>query len=135
MAGAAAQRIRQPQRKESQRTARPRPQLAPQPRALSGARAKLPRGLIAVVACLALLAVGRVSLSFAVVQESLQTNAVIAQERDLAAENAHLGELVAGLSGTDRIHRTAISKLNLEVAENPVFLTVRPSAAREVASR
>ena len=52
------------------------------------------------VACLTVLAVGRVALSFAVVQKTLQTGAIVREERRISEQNGELREEVARLSST-----------------------------------
>ena len=73
-----------------------------------------------------MLAVGRVALSFAVVQKSLQTDAIAREERRVSAENAQLSEELAQLSSTIRIRHIAESQLGLvDVdATNVKYLTV-----------
>jgi len=104
----------------------PRPDVAraPRPRGRPQARARLPRRLIAFGVCLALLSVGRVTLSFAVVQKSLQTDAAVRAQGQLASENESLSEDVARLSSSIRIHNVAVNRLGLVAAKNVQYLTV-----------
>jgi cell division protein FtsL len=81
------------------------------------------------------LAVGRVALSFAVVQKSLQTGAVVREERRVSEQNDELREEVARLSSTSRIHHIAQSELGLvdptAIAYPDALL---PAGASEVAA-
>ena len=65
------------------------------------------------VVCLALLAAGRVAMSFAVVQKSVATDAIAVQQQQLASENAQLAEELAQLGSTVRISTIAKSELGL----------------------
>jgi cell division protein FtsL len=76
------------------------------------------RTFVVFVACLTVLAVGRVALSFAVVQKTLQTEAVVREERRLNARNDELREEVARLSSTVRISHIAESQLGLVYASH-----------------
>jgi cell division protein FtsL len=76
------------------------------------------RTFVVFVACLTVLAVGRVALSFAVVQKTLQTEAVVREERRLSAKNDELREEVARLSSTVRISHIAESQLGLVYASH-----------------
>ena len=68
---------------------------APQARQRAAQRARLMRLFVVFVVCLTVLAVGRVALSFAVVQKSLQTDAVTREVGRLSAQNQRLQEIVA----------------------------------------
>ncbi len=109
----------------------PRPDVrrAPRRRSRPQARARLSRPLVVFVVCLALLGVGRVTLSFAVVQKNLQTGAVVREQNQLASENQSLSEEMARLSSTIRIHNVAVNRLGLVAAENVQYLTVHGVAA------
>jgi len=109
----------------------PRPDVrrAPRRRSQPQARARISRPLIVFVVCLALLGVGRVTLSFAVVQKNLQTGAVVREQSQLASENQSLSEEVARLSSTIRIHNVAVNRLGLVAAKNVQYLTVHGVAA------
>jgi hypothetical protein len=104
-------------------------------------RARLARAFIAFAVCLSLLAAGRVAISFAVVQKSLATDAVVQQQRRVSAENAQLAEDVAQLASTVRIRHIAETQLGLVDADHVLYLKAPKSAAskrevvREVAAR
>lgn len=104
----------------------PRPDVtrAPQRRSRLQARARLPWRLIVLLACVALLGVGRVTLSFAVIQKSLQTGKVVREQGRLASENESLSAGVAHLSSSIRIHNVALNRLGLVAAKNVQYLTV-----------
>jgi cell division protein FtsL len=89
------------------------------------------RAFIIFVACLAVLAVGRVAISFAVVQKTVATEAVAREERRVSAENGQLAEKLAELGSTVRIRGIAESKLGLVDAEDVQYLTVGVQAAAE----
>src|SRR5665811_2009030 len=91
-------------------------------------RARLTRVFVVFVICLTVLAVGRVSLSFAVVQKSLQTEAVVREERALSAENAQLAEKLAQMSSTVRIRHIAETQLGLVDADHVQYLRVTKGA-------
>ncbi len=95
---------------------------APRTRRRAAQRSRLTRAFVVFVACLTVLAVGRVALSFAVVQKSLQTEAVVREERSLSADNAQLQEQVAQLSSTFRIRHIAETKLGLVDATHVTYL-------------
>ena len=117
-AAAAPQREEQPERAP----ARPAARRAPQARARAARRARLTRVFIVFVICLTVLAVGRVSLSFAVVQKTLQTAAVVREERALSSENAQLAEELARLGSTVRIRHIAETELGLIDADHVQYL-------------
>ena len=75
-----------------------------------------------------MLAVGRVSLSFAVVQKTLQTAAVVRQERALSSQNAQLVEKLAQLGSTVRIRHIAETELGLIDANHVEYLKVAKGA-------
>jgi cell division protein FtsL len=133
-AAAAVQRATLP-RRETWEDARPAVRRAPRPRTRTRARSKVTGRLIAFTICLALLAVGRVSLSFAVVQKSLQTGDIVRVERQLAADNAQLAGQAAQLSANTTIMRTATKQLHLVPMTNVQYLTVHAGAAHGAASR
>jgi cell division protein FtsL len=81
---------------------------------------------VVFVVCLTVLAVGRVALSFAVVQKSLQTDAIAREERGVTAENAQLSEELAQLSSTVRIRHIAENQLGLVDATHVLYLRVVP---------
>jgi cell division protein FtsB len=111
------------------RAPRPSLQRAPRRRSRPQARARLSWRLGAVLVCVALLGIGRVALSFAVVQKSLQTDAVVRAQGQLASENQSLSEEVARLSSSIRIHNVALNRLGLVAATNVQYLTVHGVAA------
>jgi cell division protein FtsB len=76
-------------------------------------RAGLTRVAVIFAVCLTALAVGRVALSFAVVQKSLQTEAVVHESRRVSALNDKRQEEVAQLASTVRIRHIAESELGL----------------------
>lgn len=133
MAPVAAQRAALP-RRETWEEARPAVRRAPRPRTRSRPRSKFTSRVIVFSVCLALLAVGRVTLSFAVVQKSLQTGDVVRVERQLAADNAQLAEQAAQLAANSSILRTATKQLHLVPMTNVQYLTVHPNVARGTAS-
>jgi cell division protein FtsL len=78
--------------------------------------------LIAFAVCVALLAVGRVTLSFAVVQKNMDTQELVREQRSLATENARLQDQLAGLLATPRLRELAVARLGLVPAQNVVYL-------------
>ena len=108
--------------------ARPTARRAPQARRRAAQRARLTRVFVIFVVCLTVLAVGRVSLSFAVVQKTLQTATVVREERALSAENAQLGERLAQMRSPVRIRRIAQTQLGLVEADGWVTLRVAKGA-------
>lgn len=123
-AAAAPRRQEQPERVP----ARPAARRAPQARRRAAQRARLTRVFVVFVICLTVLAVGRVSLSFAVVQKSLQTETVVREERALSAENAQLAEKLAQMSSTVRIRHIAETQLGLVDADHVQYLRVTKGA-------
>ena len=123
-AAAAPRRQEQPERPP----ARPAARRAPQARARAARRARLTRAFVVFVICLTVLAVGRVSLSFAVVQKTLQTAAVVRQERALSSQNAQLVEKLAQLGSTVRIRHIAETELGLIDANHVEYLKVAKGA-------
>jgi len=130
VARAAAARRPAPRYEDEPRVVRPRRASPAAGRDAEAARARAVRLFFVAVVCLAVLGVGRVALSFAVVQKSLQTNAVKVEERQLVAENADLAAEVTRLGSTTRIRWIAESQLGLVPAERPVYLTVEAGAGR-----
>ncbi len=108
--------------------ARPAARRAPQARRRAAQRARLTRVFVVFVICLTVLAVGRVSLSFAVVQKTLQTEAVVREERALSAENAQLAEQLAQMGSTVRIRHIAETQLGLVDADHVQYLRVTKGA-------
>lgn len=131
-AAAAPRRQEQPERVP----ARPAVRRAPQARRRAEQRARLTRLFVIFVVCLTVLAVGRVALSFAVVQKTLQTEAVVREERALSAENAQLAEKVAQMSSIMRIRHIAETQLGLVDADHVQYLRVaRGARIAKVAQR
>jgi hypothetical protein len=97
------------------RTARPRPRAA--------ARPGLGRALTVFVVCLTLLAAGRVALSFAVVQKTLQTDTIARQERQVIADNARLQEELAQASSSVNIMHLARRELGLVTPSHTRYIT------------
>lgn len=91
---------------------------APQTRRRAAQRSRLTRTFVIFVACLTALAVGRVALSFAVVQKTLQTDAIVREERRVSDRNGQLEETVARLASTARIRRIAETQLGLVEANH-----------------
>ncbi len=108
--------------------ARPTARRAPQARRRAAQRARLTRVFVIFVVCLTVLAVGRVSLSFAVVQKTLQTATVVREERALSAENAQLAEKLAQMSSSVRIRHIAETQLGLVDADHWQVLRVAKDA-------
>ena len=108
--------------------ARPAARRAPQSRARAAQRARLTRVFVIFVICLTVLAVGRVALSFAVVQKTVQTAAVVREERRLSSENAQLAETLAQLGSTVRIRHIAETQLGLVDADHVQYLKVAKGA-------
>jgi len=113
------------------RVARPQAPVRRASQAPSALRVRVARMFFVFVVCLAVLGVGRVALSFAVVQKSLQTDRVQTEYRALQAENADLQAEVTRLSSSSRIRSIAQSQLGLVPAGRPVYLEVAtaPSTA------
>jgi cell division protein FtsL len=107
----------------------------PPPRARSRPHAKLAAKLLVFVICLALLAVVRISLSFAVVQKSLATTRVVNEQRSLAAENSRLTEEAATLSSTLRVRNLAVDELHLAPSGTVLYLHAHDGAGRHNRSR
>ncbi len=106
----------------------PRPALPPRPR--TAVRGLAGRAVMVFVVCLTVLAVGRVALSFAVVQKTLQTDAIARQERQVSADNARLAEELAQLSSSVHIRWVAEHELGLVDPDHVRYLKVKPASAR-----
>jgi cell division protein FtsL len=128
-AAAAPRRQEQPERVP----ARPAVRRAPQTRRRAEQRARLTRVFVVFVICLTVLAVGRVSLSFAVVQKTLQTAAVVREERALSAENARLVEKLAQMGSTVRIRHIAETQLGLVEADFDHVMHLRVAKGAHIA--
>ena len=79
--------------------------------------------------CVALLAVGRVALTFAVVQKNLQTSTVIKQEGVLRDVNMNLADKVSQQSATALVQRRATKQFGLVPAGDVRYLTVHSGVA------
>lgn len=88
-------------------------------------RARFTRAFVLFVCCLTLLAVGRVALSFAVVQKTIETDAIAREQRAVTAENAQLAEDLAQLGSTVRIRQIAEKQLGLVDADHVQYLRVQ----------
>ena len=126
-AGAPVRALPAPVRREPEQ----RPARAPQrrPGSTPGRASRLSRQsltarLVVFVVLLSLLAVGRVTLSFAVVQKNLQTDAVTRQERIVQAANQGLAERAATLSSALTLRNLAMTKYHLIVSPDVQFITV-----------
>jgi hypothetical protein len=97
-------------------------------------RARLTRAFVVFVCFLTLLAVGRVALSFAVVQKTIETDAIAREQRAVTAENAQLEEDLAQLGSTVRIRHIAEHELGLVDADHVQYLRVE-AAVSKVAAR
>ena len=86
---------------------------APHTRKRAEHRSRLTRAFVIFVGCLTLLAVGRVALSFAVVQKTLQTDAVVREERRISALNDEREGDIAKLASPVRIRHLAETQLGL----------------------
>lgn len=99
-------------------------------------RARAARFFFVFVICLAVLGVGRVALSFAVVQKTIETDAVVREQRALTAENAQLAEDLAQLGSTVRIRHIAENQMGLVDADHVQYLRVsRQARPAKVAER
>jgi hypothetical protein len=113
---------------EEKQRLRPVPGRRPRSRPSRGLHSKLATRLIVFGVCVALLAAGRVALTFAVVQKNMQTSSVIKQERALRDDNMSLAALVAQQSGSGKVQNLA-KKMGLVQGDAPVFLHVHPGTA------
>jgi hypothetical protein len=86
---------------------------APHTRKRAEHRSRLTRAFVIFVGCLTLLAVGRVALSFAVVQKTLQTDAIVREERRISALNDEREGDIAKLASPVRIRHLAETQLGL----------------------
>ncbi len=124
-----------PRREETNRAALAAVRPAPKARPQAGARARLSRAFVIFVICIAVLAAGRVAMSFAVVQKTVATDAIAREERRISAENARLAEKLATLGSPPRISAIAQSRLGMVQAQGTQYLTVSGSSAAESSSR
>ena len=130
MARAAAARRPAPQYEDEPRVVRARRTSSRADSLQPAARARMVRLFFVFIVCLAALGVGRVALSFAVVQKSLQTDTVKIEARRVEAENADLAAAVTRLGSTKRIRAVAESQLGLIPAQRPVYLRVEAGGTR-----
>jgi cell division protein FtsL len=108
---------------------------APHTRRKAAQRSRFMRTFIIFVGCLTVLAVGRVALSFAVVQKTLQTDAIVREERQITDKNAQLQEQVAQLASTSRIRHIAETQLGLVDASHVLYpKPLRGGTVSEVAA-
>jgi hypothetical protein len=70
-----------------------------------------------------------VALSFAVVQKTLQTDAIVLQERRVTAENGQLTEELARLSSAVRVSGIAERELGYVYATHVQYLSARDGTA------
>jgi hypothetical protein len=133
VAGAVAARreAAQPHEDERRRLA-PVPSRRPRRLPSPAARPSTATWVIVFAVVVALLAVGRVTLSFAVVQKSLQTDAVVHQQRAVRSENATLAEQVAELSAAGRVRARAVRDYHLVQADDVRYV---PSPAQSTSAR
>ena len=118
---------------ERRPAARPAARRAPQARQRAAQRARLMRLFVVFVVCLTVLAVGRVALSFAVVQKSLQTDAVTREVARLSAENQQLADTVANQGSSVNIRKIAVKQLGLVDATHWETLNVQRVTTTQVA--
>ena len=127
-----------PRRDEDTDRYEPRPATRRMPRTRRRAiqRARFTRAFVIFVVCLTVLAVGRVALSFAVVQKTIETDSVVREQRALTSENAQLQEDLAQLGSTVRIRHIAEHQLGLVDADHVQYLRVsRQAQPAKVAER
>jgi cell division protein FtsL len=126
-----------PDRRERTR----RPAVVPAPRRATATRrrhaaqARLTRLLAVFVVCLTVLAVGRVALTFAVVQKTMATEALVTRQRTLAADNAELVAEITRLSSMTRVRSIAQGKLQLAPATRVVYLKLDPPKGAKTQAR
>jgi cell division protein FtsB len=108
---------------------------APQARRRAARQLGLTKAFIIFVICLSVLAAGRVTLSFAVVQKSVATESVAREQRQLTAENALLAEQLATLGSTVHIRNIAEKELGLVDAAHVQYLWAAKGGAAEASAR
>lgn len=96
-------------------------------------RARFTRAFVVFVCFLTVLAVGRVALSFAVVQKTIETDAIAREQRAVTAENAQLVEDLAQLGSTVRIRNIAEHQLGLVDADHVQYLHVQAPVSKVAA--
>ncbi|HSL96000.1 MAG TPA: hypothetical protein VLA35_08810 [Thermoleophilia bacterium] len=82
------------------------------------------RLLTVFLIALTVLAVGRIALSFAVVQKTMATEVVATEQRRVVAENAQLAADVTRLSSMTRVRSIALNRLGLVPSTGDVYLSV-----------
>jgi cell division protein FtsL len=93
------------------------------------------RTFVIFMGCLTLLAVGRVALSFAVVQKTLQTDAIVREERRISDKNDQLEGQLAQLASPVRIQHIAETQLGLVLATQIAYPEpLLPKGGRKVAA-
>jgi cell division protein FtsL len=120
---------------EEPRPPRKAPARARPARSARRVRARLPAVLFVFLACLALLAVARISLSFAVVQKNLATTRIVNEQRALTVENSRLSEEAAALSSTLRVRTLALDELHLVPSGTVIYLKAPAKAKRPALGR
>lgn len=131
MAGALAARREAAQPYEEERRLGPVPGPRPRRRPAAAARPSVATWVIVFAVVVAALAVGRVTLSFAVVQKSMQTDAVVTQQRALRAENTDLAGRIAELSAAGKVRARAVGQYGLVPADDVRYI---PSPAQSGAA-
>ena len=130
-AGARARALPAPARQDDERRPVGAPQRRPATAPAAGPRPRrrlqaLPTRLVVFGVLLAVLATGRVALSFAVVQKNLQTDAVARQFHVVQAQNQQLAETAANLSSALAVRNVAMTRYHLIVPPDVQFITVHP---------
>jgi cell division protein FtsL len=127
-ASAQARASAAPARRRAGAAAAPRPSSSPAParapRSRPATHARAARLLTVFLIALTVLAVGRIALSFAVVQKTMATEVVATEQRRLVAENAQLAADVTRLSSMTRVRSIALSRLGLVPSTGVVYLSV-----------
>jgi len=128
-AGARARPLPAPARHDEERRPVGAPQRRPAGVPAAGPRPRrrlqaLPTRLVVFGVLLAMLATGRVALSFAVVQKNLETDAVSRQFHVVQAQNQQLAETAASLSSALAVRGVAMTRYHLIVPPNVQFITV-----------
>ena len=139
-AGARARPLPAPARHDDERRPVGIPQRRPANAPAAGPRRRrrlqaLPTRLVVLGVLLAVLATGRVALSFAVVQKNLQTDAVSRQYRVVQAQNQQLAETAANLSSALAVRNAAMTRYHLIVSPDVQFITVHPGHSGTHAGR
>ncbi len=108
---------------------------ASQSRQRTAEHSRLSRTVMVFIVCLTVLAAGRVALSCAVVQKTLQTDAITRQARQVSAENAHLAVNLAQLSSPAHIRWVAERELGFVEVDPDNVHYLRAPRADAVAQR